>query len=235
MDRRLKIIVVAPHQDDETIGCGGLVGKLTDNNHDVLVQHVYSGNSGIIGVPANSPTIRHNEALAAAAVLKFSVLKNLGYSDRSFPEPGNIINKLVDIFREHHPDLVLCPHKGESDKEHQLVNKCCEEAVWLSKSKGYKSFNQPDVNTSNTVTLFYEVWTPILVPSLFIDISEVIARKKKAIQAFSTQLACADWLSGSIGLNAYRGTTLQGAGFCEAYMIEKTNIKHLKQILDLIL
>jgi LmbE family N-acetylglucosaminyl deacetylase len=173
--------------------------------------------------------------LTAAAVLQFSVLKNLYYSDRSFPEPGNIINKLVNIFREHHPDLVLCPHKDESDKEHQLVNKCCEEAVWLSKSKGYKSDGLLDINRSDTVTLFYEVWTPISVPSLFIDISDVIARKKEAIKAFSTQLACADWISGSIGLNAYRGTTLQGTGYCEAYLIEKTNIKHLKQIIDLIL
>ncbi len=235
MDRRLTVIVIAPHQDDETIGCGGLVGKLTDNNHEVFVQHIFSGKSGIIGVPDNSPEIRQNEVLAAAEVLRFRVLTNLHYSDRSFPEPGDLIHKLVHVFREHRPDLVLCPHKGEADKEHQLVNKCCEEAVWLSKSEGYKSDSGLDVNCSDTVTLYYEVWTPISVPSLFIDISEVIARKKEAIRAFSTQLAFADWVSGSIGLNAYRGTTLQGGGFCEAYLVEKTNIKHLKQIIDQIL
>ena len=38
-----KILVIAPHPDDEIIGCGGTIAKAIENNNNVYIQYLSSG------------------------------------------------------------------------------------------------------------------------------------------------------------------------------------------------
>ena len=48
MDSNSKnVLVIAPHHDDESIGCGGTIALLTSKGYSVSVVHVYEGSSGV--------------------------------------------------------------------------------------------------------------------------------------------------------------------------------------------
>ena len=43
------------------------------------------------------------------------------------------------------------------------------------------------------------------------------------LEAFKSQMQTTSWVEGSVGLNSYRGTTLQGYGYAEAFTLKKTS------------
>ncbi len=225
----MTILVIAPHQDDETIGCGGLIARAVSSGHKVIVQHIFKGNSGIAGTPRGAPRTRNDEVAKAARILGFTTLENFNFTDRSYPGQGSIIERLAACFAEYAPGIVLCPHGQDSDKEHELVHACCKEALWLSQTKGY--LPKGKYNDQETLLLFYEVWSPISAPAFYLDITAHIEKKKAAIAVFQSQLTGCDWVAGAAGLNAYRGNTLQGYGYCEAFGMHKCNLTRLQHLL----
>ena len=61
----VKILIVGPHPDDQELGMGGTIAKLTSQGHDVLLLDVTSGEP----TPFGSPEVRANESAAAAEIL----------------------------------------------------------------------------------------------------------------------------------------------------------------------
>lgn len=228
----LKVLIIAPHQDDEVIGCGGLIAKLISQGHHVSVQHVFSGNSNVSDDPHNAKSIRQEEAKKAAKYLGYSVLTNFDILDRSFPATNVLIDRLIACFNVFKPDIVCCPHSGDSDKEHELVNFCCKEALWLSQTKSF-NFNG-ESNDKHTLLLFYEIWNAISEPALYVDITAFATLKRAAIALFVSQVDSVDWMSGALGLNAYRGVTYKGSGHCEAFLIHRLGQQHSNYINEIL-
>ncbi|MDR1225778.1 MAG: PIG-L family deacetylase [Prevotellaceae bacterium] len=212
----LAVLLIAPHQDDESIGCGGLLAKLKSTGHTTHVQHIYGGYTNVMAEnKGDAAHIRLSEAQECSRILGFNLLDNFGFQDRGYAGIGLIIDSLIELFHRIQPDVVLCPHSNENDYEHQAVYQACKESLWLSKIARFKNYGTH--NRKPSVLLCYEVWTPIQHPTLYIDISEYIDLKEKAINAHSSQVSGTNWAKGAQGLNAYRGTTLKGAGYFEAF------------------
>jgi len=217
-----KFLVVAPHQDDEVIGCGGTILKLLDMDIEGYVVHVFSGSSGISGCssPVKSKKIRNAEAKKASEIGGYTLLKNLGCKDRD-SNVNFIVHSLIEVVREVKPDFIFSPHSEEADFEHSLVSQASWEASWLATTGIFPELGPP----SHPVDVFlgYEVWTPIQNISCFIDVTEHISKKKRMLEAFKSQMQTTSWVEGSVGLNSYRGTTLQGYGYAEAFTLKKTS------------
>jgi LmbE family N-acetylglucosaminyl deacetylase len=63
----------------------------------------------------------------------------------------------------------------------------------------------------------YEVWTP-LFPNYLVEISDVIAIKRQALEKYQSQLADSDYVHTALGLNAYRSSALlETHGYAEAF------------------
>jgi N-acetylglucosamine malate deacetylase 1 len=216
---KMKVLILAAHQDDEVIGCGGTIAKLVSQGHEILVQHIFSGNSNVADNPNNAQSIRNDEAKQAGKYLGYTVMDNFDILDRSFPKTGFLVNLLINCFNNVKPDIVFCHHSSDSDKEHELVHLCCKEALWLSQTKSFNS--NDEINDKATLLLFYEVWRPIAEPTLYVDISKFADLKRVAISLFVSQIASVDWISGALGLNAYRAITFKGNGHCEAFSIHR--------------
>jgi N-acetylglucosamine malate deacetylase 1 len=225
-----RALVVAPHQDDEIIGCGGTIALLRSMGIKVSVVHVFMGSSGIEGLDEGECSrIRHQEALNSASILDYEVLSNLGFPDRLISETTEITKSLIKVFREIQPNLIFGPHDEEKDLEHQLVSKAVWEAFWLSKTATFADLGNP--NTFGLTVLGYEVWSPIKKVSLYFDISNFIDSKTEALNEFKSQNKDNSWVKGAIGLNAYRGTTIMGYGYAEAFTVKNANLMHVSQFL----
>lgn len=224
---RKKMLIIAPHQDDEVIGCGGLICYARQNNIDVDVVHVFAGTSGATEEgPRDSCQIRRQEALMSAKIGDYNVLKNLGFIDRDRKKDAFMQAELIKIIRKVRPDIILLPHIDESDMEHHVVSLYGKEAVWLSSVDIFSELGIPTKDKLNV--FYYEVWTPILKPTFVLDITKYIDNKKDMLMAFISQMSTTSWVEGSIGLNSYRGTTQNGNGYAEAFNANPIDIRSLR-------
>jgi N-acetylglucosamine malate deacetylase 1 len=214
-----KILVIAPHHDDEVIGCGGSIALHAGRGDLVYVVFVFAGWSGIIETQDKSQAtnIIQAEAKKAGGVLGVTHITELAFMDREYYPDKNIIFSLIKALREINPEIVYFPHPEDSDREHKFVYEVAKEALWLSSSDylpelGVKSEQYAAV-------LGYEVWKPIASPQFFRDITSVVGKKIEALGMYQSQMAVKDWSAASLGLNQYRGVTSGSGSFAEAFQI----------------
>jgi LmbE family N-acetylglucosaminyl deacetylase len=216
MVRTKNVLVVAPHQDDEVIGCGGTMAMLIEKGYNVFVVHVFKGSSGVVKKTAvQAHIIRQREAVQASKSLNFKLLRNLGFEDRKETAITDVQNSLISIIRNVGPSVVFTPHANEQDFEHRIVNQATKDACWLAATENFKGLGMKAPKIS--AVFGYEVWTPIQKPNFYLDISKYILKKQRALKKFTSQVKGTSWLKGAIGLNAYRGTTLIGENYAEAF------------------
>lgn len=126
------LLVVSPHPDDETLGCGGLIAAERRRGAQVLVaavtdgEHAYPGEEG---GPALAATRRleQQQALARLGVAPESILRfGLTDSDVAAKEP-----ELVERLIEHlTPDSCLvAPWEGDFHPDHQACGRAAAEAA----------------------------------------------------------------------------------------------------------
>lgn len=116
-------LVVAPHADDETLGCGGLLAKYRD---EVLVV-----------VVAEPDEIRKREMLAAKEILNYGGASVLGYEDGRLGEDmARLVADLDDVYAETQPDEVYLPFPG-MHQDHVAVYEAGMRAARLSMTEGH--------------------------------------------------------------------------------------------------
>lgn len=219
MERR--VLVISPHQDDEVIGCGGLIARLVEDGALVYVVYILSGYSGISGDNYSYQSIKKRESEARAACNRLGVHKLffLREKDREIVYNPRLLKKLVDVFRDVKPNVILAPHENESDYEHKIVNRLTREAAWIAKSSYF--LKEKVLQWKYELVLFYEVWTPIERPNYYEDITKFIDSKVSALKEYKSQNKVVNYVDAVMGLNRYRGE-MSGVGkYAEAYYIKR--------------
>ncbi len=203
-----RVLVVAPHQDDECIGAGGTLLKWGAEGAVTGVLWVCGTADG------QSPGV---EATNAAAVLGCTWTRALGAPPASLSPDASWLHGIVGALREFRPSVVLLPHQGEDDRQHRVVAELGREAVWIAAYPVLPQLGDP-VGRIRTV-LAYEVWTPLPDPAFYSDITAHIPGKERAIASYASQLRIADFRAGAICLNRYRGVTSGAGDFAEAFAV----------------
>lgn len=211
-----RVLVVAPHHDDEAIGCGGLLLRQGDSGATLSVVFVFAP---LEGEASAAGARRLEEAAAAGALLGIGDAEHLALRCRSGCSTSRLAWKLVKTMRRVRPTMVLVPHARERDPEHRLAQRAAIEAAWLSASAFRPELGPPAPSISTM--LGYEVWTPIARPQMLVDITDVISRKERAIEAYSSQLEAHAYAEASVGLARYRGALMANWKYAEAFTVER--------------
>src|SRR6266704_639393 len=95
-----RLLVLAPHPDDEVIGCGGLVALHLREGRKVRV--VVANDGGQAGEPAE----RQRESRAALASLGDADVEFLNFPDRGLAQSSGFAAALRDIMVDFRPDLI---------------------------------------------------------------------------------------------------------------------------------
>lgn len=200
---KLRLLVVAPHHDDEVIGCGGTIAYLTQAGHSVDVVYLTAGYSGIPHVRdrARAIALREAEAQKAGRILGVSRQFFLHHPDRDLSYSLQRVQELVRIFRQGSYTAVYFPHNNEHDYEHRVAHHIASEAAWIANSQYF-----PELGTSSSLKrlMMYEVWTPLQEINFKQDISDFLGLKIKSLSAYESQFSPAE-AEQIVGLNLYRG------------------------------
>lgn len=201
-----RILVVAPHPDDEVIGCGGTLLRARD----------FAATVGVLWV--SSPT-DHREAEDAAAALGAEWTTDLGYAHIGLEYGRRPLDKFIGAYREFKPDVLFVPSRFETDDQHLVTRRIALEAEWAC------AYALPDDTLSEPIAerpwlvLGYEVWTPIPEPSLLVDVEASFSGKLTALEAYRSQLAIREYREATSGLARYRGA-MNGGVVMEAFCVE---------------
>ncbi len=202
----MNVLVIAPHPDDETIGCGGSLCLHAQNGDRVTAVFLTSGELGLKKLPrAEAWRIRESEARAAGKILGLAELSFLRQPDWMLGDQiAAAAAALRPILKREMPALIYLPHPADGHPDHQ--------ATWPVLRLGLKrsGFATPKLRA-------YEVWTPLAQFDGVQDISAVMSRKLRALRAHRSQLNDFDYERALRGLNKYRGALAIKSRYAEVF------------------
>jgi LmbE family N-acetylglucosaminyl deacetylase/glycosyltransferase involved in cell wall biosynthesis len=207
-----KLLVLAPHPDDEVIGCGGLIRQHTRELRTVRVVVITDGGAAQpLDDPAAYAATREVETRAGLQALGVSDVQFLGFPDRGVEESREgLVREILRLLHEFAPDLIVVPSPAEVHPDHAALGRFFIESI--------QEDRELSAILAVTRVAFCEISQPIR-PNTLVDISSEIDEKLAALALHETQLALRDYGSYAEGLNRYRAMTLPHAKAAEAFWV----------------
>jgi LmbE family N-acetylglucosaminyl deacetylase len=202
----MNVLVIAPHPDDESIGCGGAICLHTDRGDRVDVVFLTSGEFALSDLPQEKAwAIREGEAEEAARILGIA---NVTFLRRPDHYLGVGIEEaaagLRPLLGQHQPQLIYLPHACDGHSDHRA----CQPIVQAALSSSLIPL---------PALLGYEVWTPLSEYDRAENISETMERKLQAVRAHRSQIKQIRYDRAIRALNEYRGTMTQVGRYVEVF------------------
>lgn len=214
----MRVLVVAPHPDDDVIGCGGSIIRHTRKGHTVTAVYMTSGEAGSLVHPKEElRPIREAESREAASLMGFDDLIFLRNADGCLSSDAENVTCLTRIIRTKRPEILYIPHAGEGCRDHRITYEICVEAVKRARGPWFQEC--PGEPWSVERVLCYEVWTPLAEVSYAEEISDCIDLKLEALRCHRSQLASIPYDEAVRGLNRYRGAMTGRGNYCECFQI----------------
>jgi LmbE family N-acetylglucosaminyl deacetylase len=200
----MNVLVIAPHPDDEAIGCGGAICLHTARGDRVVVAFLTSGELGLKHLPREEAwRIREAEAEAAAQVLGLARLAFLRGPDWLVGEHvANVAAGLVPVLEREAPGLVYLTHARDDHPDHRAALPVLRAAL--------RGGPMP-------VLAAYEVWSPLSTFDRVDDVTAVMARKLRAVRCHRSQLDAFRYDRAVRGLNQYRGALAGRCRYAEVF------------------
>lgn len=211
-----RILVISPHPDDESIGCGGTVRKHVEARDQVRVVFLTSGEKGGHGrSEQETARVREREARSAANILGIREIEFFRLPDGDVRATRSSILQLRKLLSAWKPNVIYLPHEGEMHADHRAAVRLL--ARTLRRMNGYK----PRILT-------FEVWTPLQHIGEIVDITPFVPVKRAAIRAYRSQCAVMDFAAAALGLNRYRGEMHSWPGGDYAEVFSELHLKNGK-------
>ncbi|MHA1916699.1 MAG: PIG-L deacetylase family protein [Candidatus Ranarchaeia archaeon] len=167
----MKILAIVSHPDDETFGCGGVLAL-----HSKLGYSTY-----ILSLTGKSP--RDQELRNAGKILGVEDVFILDRSD--FSIDITILEEVIEIIQKTKPDIVITMNDSDYHRDHKITSTITREAIeWAGHVTKY-----PDKAWRVKKLYHLEGHNLFPQPSLLVDITPVIEKKKKAISVYTSQLS----------------------------------------------
>ncbi|MBN1277280.1 MAG: PIG-L family deacetylase [Deltaproteobacteria bacterium] len=206
-----KTLVLAPHPDDESIGCGGSIALHAAAGDPVKIVFLTNGALGDISGRMEREDyvgLRQKEAKEACTGLGVIDIEFWPYEDRSLAGCRGGLRRLIDLLQMFVPELVYVPSPLEFHPDHRAASLLLCDAI-RSCSMEFE-------------VAFYEIGQP-LSANMLVDISEVMHLKQRAINAYKSQLQERAYDRISEALNRFRSLTLpEGVTHAEGYSLWKS-------------
>ncbi len=217
-----KVLIVAVHPDDETLGCGGTLLKHKANGdeiHWLIATDVKESE----GFKRELIERREAEIKKVSKMYGFNSTHRLGLSTMRVDEysMSELIGTISKVIIDVKPSIIYLPFKGDVHSDHRKIF----EAAYACT----KSFRYPFVKKIYMVeTLSETEFAPStkedsFIPNVFVDISELMDKKLEIIKVFESEIAEHPFPRSIRNLKALatlRGATA-GCEYAESFVLLK--------------
>tara|TARA_B100001057_G_scaffold489036_1_gene574531 strand:- start:4075 stop:4764 length:690 start_codon:yes stop_codon:yes gene_type:complete len=222
-----RILVVASHPDDEILGCGGTIAKLSRSGNIVKTIILTKGISSRFDSNKNE-IIKLQDKLnksskAANRVigvknLKFFDLPDNQFDNKSLLSLTKVIEKEIKNFK---PNIIFTHFINDLNIDHQYTSRAVLTAA------------RPQTKNSVDEILFFEINSSTdyqinsnglqFMPNYFVDISKTVKLKKKALEIYKSEMKKyphSRSVKAILNKNISIGNSI-GLGSCEAFQIAR--------------
>ena len=201
----MNVLVIAPHPDDESLGCGGTLCKHAARGDRVVVTYLSSGELGLKQLSHEKAwSIREGESRRAAKVLGVATVEFLRLPDWSVGDHvARAARLLRPILDGEKPARIYVPHAREWHPDHRAAF-----LVLRAACRG---------RSARLEVLAYEVWTPLSEYDHVEDITAEMPKKLRALRAHRSQLNQFDYVRAVRGLNQFRGELAARCRYAEVF------------------
>jgi len=213
-----KILVIAVHPDDETLGCGGTLLKHKANEDEIhwLICTETNKNNDFYQV-------REKEVEKVSEMYGFNSVSNLQLKTMQVDEysMSELIGNISKVINDIKPNIIYLPFKGDVHSDHRKIFEASYSCT--------KSFRYPFIKKIYMIeTLSETEFAPSVsedsfIPNVFVDISEYMDRKIEIMKVFESEIAEHPFPRSERNLKALatlRGATA-GCEYAESFMLLK--------------
>lgn len=182
-----KYLFIAPHPDDEVLGCGGIIRKLAQSSKNEIYVLVMSRGTPKLYPEHKIENVR-NEALAAHKVLG---VKDTMFLDFYAPEMdaaplADVSRSIADLIHKLHIDVLFIPHRGDIHNDHSVVFKAA-----LVAARPVGNYTVKEIHCYETLS--ETEWAPpfgddAFIPNYFVNVAQQMPSKLEAMGCFKSQL-----------------------------------------------
>lgn len=217
------ILVIAPHADDEILGCGATIAKEISKGNKVYVLICTNAHVG-------APDLFSQDLIDRVRGEAKKAHEYLGVSETiffDFPAPAldqypryKMSNMISSVIKKHNVDTVYIPHRGDRHKDHAIIHDCAMVACrplancTVRRVYAYETLSETEWGEPESSFAF--------IPTRYTTFNvEEFNKKIEAMRFFESQLydfPASRSLEAIEALAKYRGATVSSVR-AEAFMV----------------
>lgn len=211
-----KVVVVAVHPDDETIGCGGTIIKHLNRGDEIHCVLVTKGNPKQEVIWNKVKDAYH---FTSVTELDF---QELDLMDKSLNELIPPLSKAISAIQ---PQTIIIPNRSDAHSDHK--------AIFNAVASCTKAFRYPFIEKVLMMEVISETDFALPLPegqfiaNYYVDITKEFEKKQEILKIYESELLPYPQtrnLNTMQALNRYRGSQIN-AEYAEAFMNLKTIVR----------
>jgi len=212
-----KVLVIAVHSDDETLGCGGTLLKHKANGDEIhwLIATEMK--------ESKNTSQRNAEIDQVEELYDFDSVHRLGLSTTKIDEysMSELITKISSVVNKVKPNIIYLPFKGDVHSDHKYIFDAAYSCT--------KSFRYPFIKKIYMMETLSETEYSVstkedsFVPNVFIDISEYMGKKIELMNIYESEIGKHPFPRSERNIRAlatFRGAT-SGCNYAESFVLLK--------------
>ena len=183
----MKVLVIAPHPDDESLGCGGTLLRHKAQGDEVswLIMTSITEAHGYARSAANA---RSNEVDLVSEVYGFKKVFQLGLEPAGLDQYplSNLVDKVKKVFDEINPELVYLPFPYDVHTDHKVTFEACFPCTKIFRQSSvkqircYETLSETEFQASGVV--------PVFQPNCYVNIEAFLEKKLHILNIYKTEL-----------------------------------------------
>jgi N-acetylglucosamine malate deacetylase 1 len=219
-DERNQVLCIAVHPDDETLGCGGTLARHRRNG-DSIHWLILTCLDGAQGYTAEQIGGRQKEIQEVANLYGFSTVSSLDYPCARLDTiaMSELVQRIHAVVEQIKPEVVYLPNRSDAHSDHRVAFEAIGGATksfrcpFIQRMLSYECLSETEMAPALAETAF--------VPTVFVDITEGISVKQKAMQLYPSELMAPSFprsLEIMEALARFRGSRI-GVPYAESFML----------------
>ena len=175
----MNVLVLAAHPDDETLGCGATIARLSDEGHKIRLLTFTDG----VGARNSAAENRNNKLDAVCEVLGINEHHSTDYPDNRLDTvPLLDVCKFIENNVDYDPDLIFTHHPDCLNLDHSIIYRATITAFRPQEGMKTKilSYYIPSSTDYNPIANFNE--------NVYYDVTKCYSRKMKALEIYDDEI-----------------------------------------------